>query len=84
MTNCTFYQGSHSSRGVPWHQLLFGKIFQDSRTLLIVFGILVCVCVLYVGVCIWYLRVVIFSECLCLVSLCLEYTAQYMLWIKFS
>ena len=42
------------------------------------------VCVLYVGVCIWYLRVVIFSECLCLGSLCLEYTAQYMLWIKFS
>ena len=86
------YQGSHSSWGVPWHQLLFGKIFQDSRTPLslvfgiwgCVFGILVCVCVLYVGVCIWYLRVVIFSECLCLGSLCLEYTAQYMLWIKFS
>ena len=90
------YQGSHSSWGVPWHQLLFGKITAISRIphtpeSSIVFGIwgcvfviLVCVCVLYVGVCIWYLRVVIFSECLCLGSLCLEYTAQYMLWIKFS
>ena len=52
------YQGSHSSWGVPWHQLLFGKIFQDSRTPLslvfgiwgCVFGILVCVCFVCGGV----------------------------------
>ena len=53
------YQGSHSSWGVPWHQLLFGKITAISRIphtpeSSIVFGIWGCVFVILVCVCVCF------------------------------